>query len=322
MSEDNTEPLFTVVIPLHNMAASVLAAIESALDQSGPRCEVIVVDDGSTDLRDEALATVRTRIRLLTRPNGGPSAARNAGATHAKGRWLVFLDADDVLMPGCLDIHRAALATDPRAEISIASHDTLTADGRILRTDISARVRPEAMPRPDDPVILDEFRLDSAKGVHIGSVCFHRNLVDRIGGFDEALHCWEILDFMIRALLAAELTVASSPPVLLVREASNSQFTRTRRSAAYLARISSNLLDHLPRIPARERDEFCRQIAGFIYQLWKVGAITEFQALARRARHHEALQRMPALPGRLALLPAPLLRATWAIRRGRNKLNH
>jgi glycosyltransferase involved in cell wall biosynthesis len=321
MSEDKTEPLFTVVIPLHNMAASVLAAIESALDQAGPRCEVIVVDDGSTDLREEAFATVRTRIRLLTRPNGGPSAARIARAAHAKGRWLVFLDADDVLMPGCLENHRAALATDPCADVSIASHDTLTIDGRTLRTDVSAKLRSGSFCCPDGPVVLDEFRLDSVKGVHIGSVCFHRDLVDRIGGFDEALHCWEILDFMIRALLAAKLTVASSPSVLLVREAANSQFTRTRRSAAYLARISSNLLDHLPRIPAGERDEFCRQIAGFIYQLWKVGAITEFQALARRARHHEALQRMPALPGRLALLPAPLLRATWAIRRGRNRSN-
>lgn len=86
----------SVIIPTYNRAATVLGAVQSALDQTYPSIEVIVVDDGSTDDTAERLSTFLPRIKLLRQKNAGPSAARNHGARHASGEILAFLDSDDV----------------------------------------------------------------------------------------------------------------------------------------------------------------------------------------------------------------------------------
>lgn len=88
-------PLVSIVIASHNYGRFLAEAIESALYQSHPRVEVVVVDDGSTD--DSAAVAARFPVLLLTQKNKGVSAARNAGALQAKGDYFVFLDADDVL---------------------------------------------------------------------------------------------------------------------------------------------------------------------------------------------------------------------------------
>ena len=88
----------SVIIPTYNRAATVLGAVQSALDQTYPSIEVIVVDDGSTDDTAERLSTFLPRIKLLRQKNAGPSAARNHGARHADGEILAFLDSDDVWM--------------------------------------------------------------------------------------------------------------------------------------------------------------------------------------------------------------------------------
>lgn len=88
----------SVIIPTYNRAATVLGAVQSALDQTYPSIEVIVVDDGSTDDTAERLSTFLPRIKLLRQKNAGPSEARNHGARHASGEILAFLDSDDVWM--------------------------------------------------------------------------------------------------------------------------------------------------------------------------------------------------------------------------------
>ena len=89
----------SVIIPTYNRAATVLGAVQSALDQTYSSIEVIVVDDGSTDDTAERLSIFLPRINFLRQKNAGPSAARNYGARHANGEILAFLDSDDVWMP-------------------------------------------------------------------------------------------------------------------------------------------------------------------------------------------------------------------------------
>jgi glycosyltransferase involved in cell wall biosynthesis len=112
-----TSPLVSIVIPNYNLGRYAGEAIASALAQTHPAVEVIVVDDGSTD---DSLARIRAtagflagRVELVAQTNGGVARARNAGAARARGQYLVFLDADDLLEPNYVARCLAALQAAP-----------------------------------------------------------------------------------------------------------------------------------------------------------------------------------------------------------------
>jgi glycosyltransferase involved in cell wall biosynthesis len=92
-----SNPTVSVVIPVFNGASTVSRAIESALSQTVPPLEVIVVDDGSQD--DSATVANRFPVKFASQANAGPAAARNHGARISQGQWLAFLDADDAWLP-------------------------------------------------------------------------------------------------------------------------------------------------------------------------------------------------------------------------------
>jgi glycosyltransferase involved in cell wall biosynthesis len=101
-----SELLFSVVIACYNQENFVRQAVESALFQEHPSKEVIVVDDASRDGTAAVLDTFGSSIILAKLPvNGGAVAARNHGASLASGKYLVFLDGDDVLMARALDVY-------------------------------------------------------------------------------------------------------------------------------------------------------------------------------------------------------------------------
>ncbi|MEX1018969.1 MAG: glycosyltransferase [Litorilinea sp.] len=107
----------SVVIPVYNAAAYVVAALESVVAQSLWPVEIIVVDDGSTD--DSAARVARFAqsaplpVRLLRQENQGNAVAKNVGIAAAQGEFLAFLDADDLWLPGKLAQQMAALQDDP-----------------------------------------------------------------------------------------------------------------------------------------------------------------------------------------------------------------
>jgi glycosyltransferase involved in cell wall biosynthesis len=95
-------PLVSVVINNFNYADYVGRAIESALAQSYRRVEVVVVDDGSTDPSREVIAAYEDSCRIVFQANGGQGAAYNAGFAASRGAIILFLDSDDVLLPGAV----------------------------------------------------------------------------------------------------------------------------------------------------------------------------------------------------------------------------
>lgn len=92
-------PKVSAIIPAYNAETFIREAVDSALGQTHPDIEVIVVDDSSTDDTAGVLQSYGERIRVHRQPNGGVAAARNAGARLASGEWVAFLDADDVWLP-------------------------------------------------------------------------------------------------------------------------------------------------------------------------------------------------------------------------------
>ena len=96
-------PSVTVVIPCFNAAPFLRATLESALNQSHAPCEVLVIDDGSTDQSAAIAASYGPPVRVISQANQGESVARNRGIEEARGSWIAFLDSDDLWMPEKLE---------------------------------------------------------------------------------------------------------------------------------------------------------------------------------------------------------------------------
>ena len=122
------EPRISVVIPAFNREKTIGRAIESALAQTRPPFEIIVVDDGSSDSTAAVVTAFRDSVRYVRQPNAGASAARNRGVELAGAPWVAFLDSDDYWFDDHLErMAEAIVATGGAASFYFA--DTKTDDG-------------------------------------------------------------------------------------------------------------------------------------------------------------------------------------------------
>lgn len=96
--------LISVIIPLYNKQDSILKTLNSVLLQSYKNIEIIIIDDGSTDCSLDVVRNINDyRLRIISKNNGGVSSARNLGVKESKGKWILFLDADDYLHPMAIE---------------------------------------------------------------------------------------------------------------------------------------------------------------------------------------------------------------------------
>ncbi len=132
----NVEGLVSVVVPVFNRPRMLVEAVDSALQQTYPAVEVVIVDDASSD-DTPSIATALTRrepdrVRVLRHEsNRGPGASRETGRVAASGEFLQYLDSDDLLLPRKLELQVKLLRDDPEVDIAYgwtrrrASHGTL-----------------------------------------------------------------------------------------------------------------------------------------------------------------------------------------------------
>ena len=126
-------PTFTVIVPCYNGAATLDEALRSARAQTAASVEILVVDDGSTDGSGAIAgrhAAVDGRVRVITQANAGVGAARNRGLAEARGRYVSFLDADDVLEPQKLERQGAVLDAEPHVGLVVCDGCVIDAAGR------------------------------------------------------------------------------------------------------------------------------------------------------------------------------------------------
>lgn len=161
----------SVIMPLYNCEQWVEESVRSVIENADGLLELIVVDDGSTDRSAEIVAAIDGPIKLISQENAGPAAARNTGLKAASGELIGFLDADDIWTGGAPDPRRAELANG--------------CDCVIGRAQIFTGDPPRDFSTPLYTVLLC-------------TILMRREVVDRVGWFDDARVPAEDVDWVMR----------------------------------------------------------------------------------------------------------------------------
>jgi len=180
-------PLVSVVIPCYEQAPYLAEAIESVLAQTYAQVEIVVVDDGSPD-NTSRLAGRFPGVRCVRQPNRGLAGARNAGIRESEGELVVFLDADDRLLPRALETGVARLRERPEAAFAFGRYHRMGPQG--------GRLEDDEQPRPEaDPYSV--FLRYNYAGVPATGI-YRRSALEEAGNFDETLPGAEDYDLGLR----------------------------------------------------------------------------------------------------------------------------
>jgi glycosyltransferase involved in cell wall biosynthesis len=197
-------PVVSVVIPTYNRWPMIGEAVESVLGQGYRLFEVIVVDDGSTDGTTQRLEKYGSRVRVISLQRGGVAAARNYGARIAGGRYVAFLDSDDLWLPQKLEIQTSFMEQHP--EVQICQTEEIWIRRGVKANPKAKHAKPSG----------DIFRrsLDLCL-VSPSAVMMTMDLLNQFDGFDESFPVCEDYDLWLR--IAKDHAIPLIPEPLVVK---------------------------------------------------------------------------------------------------------
>ena len=220
----------SIVIPTYNAERTVVEALESCLGQSYRDCEVIVVDDGSSDRTWERVSRL-PGVKAIRKSNGGVASARNAGMREARGEFIAWMDADDVMHPERIALEVAVLREHPHAVLASTDFSAFR-DGEpdFDPSHIAAYYRAVQVARSVDslydqqaaPVEFDGAprrvllghayeRLVHGNFVHPPTILLRRSAWDRAGAFDETLRYGSEYDHLLRLARHGDFAYIDAP---------------------------------------------------------------------------------------------------------------
>lgn len=230
----------SVVIPAFNAERFLAGAIQSALSQSVPPLEIIVVDDGSTDRTAEVAERFGPPVRCARQENGGPSAARNRGIREARGEFIAFLDADDRWLPVHLAEATRVLVAYPHLRWFAAAYETETVDrARVIR-------RVYTGPLVEEAYFEDSFRAMALYRIGCTDVMVvRRDVLLEVGGFCEAFSHGEDRDLWFRIALRYPQIGYSRVPAAVYRHCRSDSLMALQRNSSGRALMRVQRLDDL-----------------------------------------------------------------------------
>ncbi|MDI1249702.1 MAG: glycosyltransferase family A protein [Lacunisphaera sp.] len=193
-----SQPLVSIIIPCYNAGRWLAESVASALAQTHAHTEIIVVDDGS---RDDSLARARSfeprGVRVVAQANAGASAARNHGLRLARGGFIQFLDADDLISPDKITAQLAFLEAKPAGTLATCAW------GRFQADPAAAQFVDTAVFRDFAPVDFLVLAGDTGAMMHPSSWLLPRPMADQAGPWDENLTLNDDGEYFCRVLLAS-----------------------------------------------------------------------------------------------------------------------
>ena len=165
--------LISVIVPIYNVERYLEKCIDSIIAQTWRELEIILCDDGSTDgcgAICDRYARLDSRIRVIHKPNGGLSDARNAGIEIARGSWYVFIDSDDFITPDTIErMYTAAVSTD--CQIAVCNMIRIYDDGG---------TEPFYRPATEQMLLSGDSRFETLKQPSACNKLFHLLLISLI----------------------------------------------------------------------------------------------------------------------------------------------
>jgi peptidoglycan/xylan/chitin deacetylase (PgdA/CDA1 family)/glycosyltransferase involved in cell wall biosynthesis len=222
MKPGMTPGSIAAVITCRDLGELVVEALESVERQTRPPAEIVVVDDASTDIYTrQLLGRLERQGTFVVRADGrGASAARNLGARLTSSAYLVCLDGDDVLEPRYFEIAAARLDADDGVDFVSCAQRAFGAASYVWS--------------PSTPTFVDAV---ATGGVPHASTMVRRRLWETVGGFDEDIPSFELLDFWASAIERGFQGIVLEEPLLNYRIRPRSGYRLSIQSATYLSRL-------------------------------------------------------------------------------------
>ncbi len=297
-------PTVSVVIPTRNRANYILQALASVFAQSYQDYEIIVVDDGSTDNTEEILTPLvkENKLRYELGEARGVSAARNRGVALAQGRYIAFLDSDDLFLPTKLEKQMRIYAQQPELGFVHCNFSKFTDDGRELGLRDTSRFQGHVY-----PAMLLEWSVIMA----MPCMLVRKDVFLEVGGFDESLSWAEDMDLWRRIARRYAIGTVDEALVRVRVHASSSSFDKGSAAASFERYLQKALAEDPGLSPLFNRRALAKMHTKIAQNLLGEGGpaqMTQARAQALSALLAWPLQ-ISALPTLLAtVLPAPLRR--------------
>ena len=205
-------PLITIGVSAYNRRDYLILCLESLLAQTYPNCQIIVVDDGSTDGTAEMMHKRFPQIRYVYQKNAGDAAAKNHAARLAEGEYVVFNDSDDLFLPDAVERLYNALPSDDRHAISYGNYLSIDADGNTMPTKRKADVYPSGNITGD---LLRHIFVNSC------ATLIPRDVYWEFGGYDTSLKVCHDYDMYLKMSLKHRFYAVQEPVFLRRRHGSN-----------------------------------------------------------------------------------------------------
>lgn len=232
-------PKVSVIIPCFNTARYLASSINSVLNQSIQDFEIILVDDGSTDHLVEVVSQLNTDIHFISQENKGPGAARNAGISKSTGEYLVFLDADDVLLPEKLKVQSDYLDNQPDVGVVFSKvygfQDKSGSNEEVWQYPVSMRLlRSLGTPKNNLEVFVIQNLLPPVAAM------VRRECVLDIGGFDESRELSSLEDWDLWFRLAGRYNFAFLDQFVAKYRFTSNSLSNNRQQVKKASRVMEN----------------------------------------------------------------------------------
>jgi glycosyltransferase involved in cell wall biosynthesis len=234
-----TAPLVSICMPCYNAGKYVAEALDSALAQTYPNLEIIVVNDGSKDNSAEVLERYRPRgVKVIHQENRGQCAAANRAFAESRGDFVKYFDADDLLSPNFLHAQVSKLAGRTDAVASAKWGRFYNDDVRTHRIEQEAALWKDI----DSADWLVESWINARSMMQCGLWLIPRNVIERVGGWDETLTLNNDFEFFARVLCGVNEVIFCPEAVLYYRSGISGSLSTSSSERAYASQCRTLMM--------------------------------------------------------------------------------